>query len=249
MKDLMKAGDAINAKETITSIELVQQINVFRAEEGNRAVLQHSDLLKVIRDEFEEEIGIGKISDTPYKHPQNGQVYPMFELTLSQAKQVLVRESKFVRKAIIAYIDKLENALKETMKLPKTFAEALRLAAEQQEELEKQQKVIEEQKPKVEFYDTVTGSPDTIDMRQVATTLNIGIGRNKIFEILRNEGILDRRNVPYQQYVERGYFRTVESTYMKKDMVCINIKTVVYQKGLDFIKKVVLKKIEEEEQK
>lgn len=110
------------------------------------------------------------------------------------------------------------------------------------EENKKQQEQIAIMKPKEDFYDTVTGSPDTIDMRQVATTLNIkGVGRNKMFDILRTKGILDRRNIPYQNYVERGYFRTVESSYTKGDIVCINIKTVVYQKGVDFIKKVILR--------
>lgn len=109
------------------------------------------------------------------------------------------------------------------------------------EENKKQKEQIAIMKPKEEFYDTVTGSPDTIDMRQVATTLNIkGVGRNKMFDILRTKGILDRKNIPYQIYVDRGYFRTVESSYTKGDIVCLNIKTVVFQKGVDFIKKVIL---------
>lgn len=109
------------------------------------------------------------------------------------------------------------------------------------EENKKQKERIAIMKPKEEFYDTVTGSPDTIDMRQVATTLNIkGVGRNKMFDILRIKGILDRKNIPYQTYVDRGYFRTVESSYTKGDIVCLNIKTVVFQKGVDFIKKVIL---------
>lgn len=109
------------------------------------------------------------------------------------------------------------------------------------EENKKQKEQIAIMKPKEEFYDTVTGSPDTIDMRQVATTLNIkGVGRNKMFDILRIKGILDRKNIPYQNYVDRGYFRTVESSYTKGDIVCLNIKTVVFQKGVDFIKKVIL---------
>lgn len=109
------------------------------------------------------------------------------------------------------------------------------------EENKKQKERIAIMKPKEEFYDTVTGSPDTIDMRQVATTLNIkGVGRNKMFDILRIKGILDRKNIPYQNYVDRGYFRTVESSYTKGDIVCLNIKTVVFQKGVDFIKKVIL---------
>lgn len=112
-------------KEMITSLELVKQINIFREEEynykkennllseseikrGSFVELEHKDLLKVIRDEFEEEIGEGKISPSSYKSAQNKDL-PMFELTLEQAKQVLIRESKYVRKAILEYIKKLEQ--------------------------------------------------------------------------------------------------------------------------------------------
>lgn len=38
----------------------------------------------------------------------------MYTLTLNQAKQVLLRESKFVRRAVIHYIERLENALKSS---------------------------------------------------------------------------------------------------------------------------------------
>lgn len=97
-------------KETkyITSLELLEEINFFRKQEGNRTKLKHYDLLKIIRDEFEEEIGAGKISESSYKNSQNKE-HPMFELTISQSKQVLVRESKFVRKAVIKKLEKIEN--------------------------------------------------------------------------------------------------------------------------------------------
>ncbi len=80
-------------------MELLEQINFFRKQEGNRAELQHKDLMKIIRNEFEEEIDEGKISPIFYKDSMNRE-QPMFELTTSQAKQVLVRESKmsFVQK-------------------------------------------------------------------------------------------------------------------------------------------------------
>lgn len=95
-------------------------------------------------------------------------------------------------------------------------------------------------KPKAEFADAVMGSSDAIDMRKAATTLNMGIGRNKLFELLREKGVLDRHNIPYQTYIDRGYFRTIESTYNKPDgSSCINIKTVIFQKGLDFIRKLL----------
>ena len=90
----------------------------------------------------------------------------------------------------------------------------------------------------MEFYDDVTGSKDTIDMKEVAKILNIkGIGRNKLFEILRNKHILDRNNQPYQKYVDAGYFRIIESRFNLPDgEIKISLKTVVFQKGLDFIR-------------
>ncbi|MDY4012033.1 MAG: hypothetical protein SOY60_10285, partial [Fusobacterium gastrosuis] len=101
-------------KDSMTSLELVEQINIFRKKENRKTVLLHKDLLKIIRDEFEEELQEGKISPLFYEAKiGNGgkKKQPMISLTLSQAKQVLVRESKFVRRAIIQYIEKLEQEL------------------------------------------------------------------------------------------------------------------------------------------
>lgn len=104
---------------------------------------------------------------------------------------------------------------------------------------EAQQNQLLEQKPKVEFYDDVTGSNDTIDMGEVAKVLNIkGIGRNKLFEILRNKNILQQNNQPYQKFIDIGYFRVIESKYsLPNGDIKINLKTVVFQKGLDFLRK------------
>jgi hypothetical protein len=124
-------------KNIIGSLELVEEINIFRKEERSNeekkngicknrlyANITHDALLKVIREEFEEEISLGELNETTYVHSQNGQTYPMFNLTLSQAKQVLVKESKKVRKAIIARIEKLEQALHSAPK-PKTQIELI----------------------------------------------------------------------------------------------------------------------------
>mgnify|MGYP003483428992 FL=1 len=155
-------------KNTITSLELLEQINFFRkVEEKNEQ--RHDTLLNVIRDEFEEEIGVQKILETHYIHEQNKQKYPMFVLTISQAKQVLVRESKFVRKAVIKKLEELENKIK----VPTTFKDALKLALEQQEQLERQQLIIQEKsktiKEKVEVIDKLTEDLDPIILRKFAT--------------------------------------------------------------------------------
>lgn len=219
MTDIMKVGDTINASDKITSLELVEQINLFRKEEGDRAELQHKTLLEIIRDEFEDEIGQQKILPTLYKHPQNGQEYPMFELTLSQAKQVLVRESKFVRKAVIAYIDKLEGELKKY--LPKTFAEALRLAAEQAEQIEQQQKQLElkdtiilEYEPKANYYDVILSSNNAINISVIAK--DYGMSAKAMNHKLNELGVIFKSGdtwLPYQKYASQGYTKTSTVSY------------------------------------
>lgn len=130
-----------------------------------------------------------------------------------------------------------------TFSVPQTFAEALRLAAKQQEQIEEQQRLIEVNKPKVEFFDAVAESKTAIEMKAVATTLNfINIGRNKLFEILRDNKVLQSNNMPYQRYVDNGYFRTIEQKFMTPDgEQRINIKTLVYQKGVDYIRTLLIK--------
>lgn len=103
-------------------------------------------------------------------------------------------------------------------------------------EAEKKVKVLE---PKGEFYDDVAGSKDSIEMGHVAKVLGIrGIGRNNLFALLRDKKVLDRNNIPYQQYVDCGYFRVLEQKYtVPNGETKINIKTMVFQKGIDFIRK------------
>lgn len=103
-------------------------------------------------------------------------------------------------------------------------------------------KQIEELIPKAQFFDAVADSKTAISMNEVAKVLAInGYGRNKMFDFLRNEGILDRFNVPYQRYVDCGWFRVIEQKYMVNGEPHINTKTLVYQKGVDAIRKRIMK--------
>lgn len=168
-----------------------------------------------------------------------GEKRPMYKLDKKSCLLLSSGYSVILRSKIIDRWEELEKEKRSgNFVIPSTFSEALMLAAKQAEEIEEKNKLLLEQTPKVEFYNAVTGSEDTIDMRTVATVLNMGIGRNKIFEVLRDKRVLDRKNMPYQKYIDLGYFRTVETQYIKSDGTnCINIKTVVFQKGLDFIRK------------
>ena len=77
-----------------------------------------------------------------------------------------------------------------------------------------QNKLIEEQKPLVTFANTVANSSDTIDMGEMAKLCSkegLKIGRNRLFETLREQKILMSNNNPYQSYVERKWFEIIET--------------------------------------
>lgn len=118
-------------KKTITSLELLEQINFFRWKEGENPTT-HKDLLIIIETEFtginrkRDEIrkcpgALSQIRElleangvivSEYESPNNKRKYPMYILTLNQARQVLTRESRIVRGAMFEYIDKLEKNIK-----------------------------------------------------------------------------------------------------------------------------------------
>jgi anti-repressor protein len=109
------------------------------------------------------------------------------------------------------------------------------------EEVEQLKKELEGAQPKVEFFDQVADSKDALQMRDVAAALNMDSwGRNKIFECLRKRGVLDDRNIPYREYQDRGYFRVIEQQWTDKEgETHISLKTLVYQRGIDFIRRVL----------
>ena len=116
------------------------------------------------------------------------------------------------------------------------IAAATKLKEERAARLEAENKV-KLLEPKGQFYDDVAGSKDSIEMGHVAKVLGIKrMGRNRLFSLLREKKVLDKNNIPYQQYVDSGYFRILEQKYtVPSGETKINIKTMVFQKGIDFI--------------
>lgn len=134
-------------------------------------------------------------------------------------------------------------AVDELIENPELAIKAFTALKEEREKNKALQAENERMKPKEEFFDAVTDSKDAIDIGQVAKVLNCpGIGRNKLFEILRNNGILKQNNEPYQKYIDCGYFRVIEQKYeARPGEIRINIKTLVFQKGVDYIRKILNK--------
>jgi anti-repressor protein len=108
--------------------------------------------------------------------------------------------------------------------------------------LQQREAEIESLIPKADFADAVMQSGDWAEMAQVSKLLaRKGWGRNNTFSLLRERGILRYNNEPYQQYVERGYFKVVEQHFQNPQSgeTMINKKTVVSQRGIDFIRRII----------
>ena len=112
-----------------------------------------------------------------------------------------------------------------------------------EEETERQKLRAENKKmlPKAQFYDTVANTESLFSMADVAKSLDMGMGRNKLFAFLRDKGILDRDNHPYQKYVDAGYLRLIENHCKAGDNDVVYKCTYVKQKGIDYIRKILLK--------
>jgi prophage antirepressor-like protein len=101
---------------------------------------------------------------------------------------------------------------------------------------------VKELEPKGAFFDAVAGSKDCVDIGTVAKVLHFNRGRNTLFKILRDNRILMYDNKPYQEFCDRGYFRVIESTFTKPNGdICVNFKTVVYQRGIEFVRRFLVK--------
>ena len=97
---------------------------------------------------------------------------------------------------------------------------------------------IRRDEPKVRFADHVSDTVNLIDMNEMAKLCadhGIRIGRTRLFAWLRAKGILMAGNLPYQEYIERGYFRVKESVFEMHGEIKTYQQTLVTGKGQQYI--------------
>ena len=138
----------------------------------------------------------------------------------------------------------MERKLKEATYDSYMISDPVERAKKWIEEEKERQKLRAENKvmlPKAQFYDTVANTESLFSMADVAKTLDMGIGRNKLLAFLRDKGILDKDNHPYQKYVDAGYMRLIENHCKAGDNDVVYKCTYVKQKGIDYIRKILLK--------
>lgn len=98
---------------------------------------------------------------------------------------------------------------------------------------------IRHDQPLVEFANQVAGTENLIDMNamaKLAVEENIPIGRNRLFRWLRENGILMSDNIPYQKFIDRGYFAVKESVFEAGSMTKTYQQTFVTGRGQRFVR-------------
>lgn len=193
---------------TITSVELVELINQFRAEEGNMTEKRHDNLMSSIETEIKalENAGIAVLNFKvgSYRDKQN-QERPCYSLNKAGVLQMLNKESAVVRFKTTQYIEKLEKENKTLKKdsymIDDPVERAKAWIKEQEEkkviELEnaKNKKLLEEQEPKVAFANAITASKNSILVRELARLISqngIQIGEQRLYKWLREKEFVEK---------------------------------------------------------
>ena len=173
----------------------------------------------------------------------NGNQTVDFEITIDMAKELCMLTRNEKGKIARRYFIEVEKRYRANMPNFSNPAEAARAWADAYEKRVLAEEQVKEMKPKAEFHDTVKTSKDLIKIGDAAKVLNFdGIGRNKLFKILREQKILMPDNKPYQEQVNAGRFKVNENFWPnpKTGEVKISFTTLVTQKGLDYIRRRLL---------
>ena len=90
---------------------------------------------------------------------------------------------------------------------------ATTLKEEKQRRMEAEAKIAADEH-KVDFYNAVGSTSATLTIERfaklVTEKLGIQTGRNRMFQWLRKNGFLQANNMPYQRYINNGWFKTYE---------------------------------------
>ena len=141
------------------------------------------------------------------------------QLTIEMAKEICMLQRNERGKQARQYFIQLE---KDWNSPEKVMARALQIADKKIKRLETQ---IEEDKPKVLFAGAVETSKSSILIGELAKILKqngVSIGQNRLFEWMRKNGYLIRRNgsdynMPTQRAMEMGLFEIKETSIVHAD--------------------------------
>ena len=168
-----------------------------------------------------------------WTHPQNSQRYPEYVLDKDTTLCLVAGYDALVRMRIIKRWQELEA--QQAPKLPQTMAQALRLAAEQAEQIEAQQEQLALAAPKVAFVDRyVAATSGEKGFREVCKLL--GANELEFSEFLARAKIMYRlagKMTPHAEHLAAGRFKVKTGTAPRNEHAYAQAKFT--PKGVEWI--------------
>ena len=226
----------------------IAEIHENRFDKINELINNHIDEFEIgidLLDLCDEKFlnlakGLGLISNNRQKHcyllSEQGYMLLVGFMNSEKAKEIRkqLRREYFAMREVIKNDEQLKANL--LLSIYNGGQDAV-IASKQLTELEKKPLLdkIEQDKPLVDFANTIAESSDSIDMGKFAKLVKdenvFKGGRNKLFEHLRNEKYLMNDNTPYQKYIDLGIFEIKEYTYNTPYGIKTGVKTLISGKG------------------
>jgi len=192
--------------------------------------------------------------ETEYQNDQNKQRYKEYLLTRDGFSLLAMgftgaKALKWKIKYIEAF-NKMEEELRK--QLAPTGKQLMAMALiEANETIENQvvlidtlQQKISEDEPKVLFANQLAKTKELVPIGNYAKTLCHGgfeIGQNRLFQWLRDNNILTKDNLPYQQYIVNGAFEVNRYVQFKNGEYKQRSRTLITPKGQLYLFKKMLK--------
>lgn len=175
----------------------------------------------------------GLIQLTPMVEVKNhlGQVVTEYQLIKRDTYVVVAQLSPEFTARLVDRWQELEN--QQMPQIPQTLSEALRLAADQAEQIERQNLLLEQQRPKVEFVQRYVEAGTTKSLRETAKILKVP--ERAMIDYLVGDGLLFRQSgnlSPYQKYHAKGLFDVKTGTTEHGHNYT---QTRVTSKGIEYI--------------
>ena len=197
-----------NTRHVATLLGVSQ--NVSRHTMSSREIAEltgstHDNVLKTVRALVAK--GVVSSNDTPYVHPQNGQIYREFLLSQRDTFVVVSGYSVELRARIIDRWQELE-ARADQFQIPATYAEALQAAADQAKDNQSLRLVILDQAPKVAAIKRLAAAGGAICITDAAKHLQVQ--PSKLFAWMERHRWIFRRTgsgrwTAYQPRITSGY--------------------------------------------
>lgn len=191
-------------QQSMTSREFLEIINSVRAE-FNEPQIRLNKFNEKIKDELDGE----NYTKSVVRNPNNTDSI-VFELTIDQCMLIGMRESKSVRKNVLAILKEKQSPQVPDLNNPAQLRDLLLGYAEQNIQLQQQVQTLE---PKAKGLDRIADCTNVLGIREAAKVLKIG--QNQLTQYLLNHKVVYRdqhsKIQAYQKSIDQKLVHVVTS--------------------------------------